>query len=215
MVMSSRMRNCLTVMAMVASWATMVCAQEPPTGSVPPEKREDDRLGERLIRKAVKGGDEDPMDKITHMMGEAAQKLELDLDAGEDTQKLQRSVLEELDKAIKMAAAQSRPKSQPKPGSGGDKRESPEKSGSKKHQTAGRDEQGKGDSAEASKSQSAAASMRDRDVAGGQLQESRRGWGHLPDRDRDEIVQGINEGFVEKYRTWIERYYRALQENDN
>jgi hypothetical protein len=42
------------------------------------------------------------------------------------------------------------------------------------------------------------------------LRELRRGWGRLPDRDRDEVVQGFDQDFLTKYREWIERYYRAL-----
>jgi len=41
----------------------------------------------------------------------------------------------------------------------------------------------------------------------------RRGWGALPDRQRDEVIQGFSEQFLESYRIWIERYYRALQES--
>jgi hypothetical protein len=40
----------------------------------------------------------------------------------------------------------------------------------------------------------------------------RRSWGHLPQRDREEVIQGIGEACLERYRVWIERYYRALQE---
>jgi hypothetical protein len=50
--------------------------------------------------------------------------------------------------------------------------------------------------------------------AGGELREFRRAWGHLPMREREEIIQGIAESFLERYREWIERYYRALQETE-
>ena len=42
--------------------------------------------------------------------------------------------------------------------------------------------------------------------------EVRRGWGFLPQRDREAIVQGSNEEFHAKYREYIERYYRAIAE---
>ena len=47
----------------------------------------------------------------------------------------------------------------------------------------------------------------------GDLQETRRSWGLLPQRERDEMIQGSSEGYIERYREWIERYYRALQES--
>ena len=49
----------------------------------------------------------------------------------------------------------------------------------------------------------------------GEFRESRRGWGHLPQRDRDELLQGIDEEFIEQYRPQIEQYYRALTETED
>ncbi len=34
-------------------------------------------------------------------------------------------------------------------------------------------------------------------------------------REREEIIQGIAESFLERYRDRIERYYRALQETED
>ena len=48
----------------------------------------------------------------------------------------------------------------------------------------------------------------------GPFRESRRGWGHLPARDRDELLQGVEEAFIEQYRPQIEQYYRALTETE-
>lgn len=39
-------------------------------------------------------------------------------------------------------------------------------------------------------------------------------WGDLPDRERDEAVQFLRERFPSRYREIIERYYRALAEED-
>jgi hypothetical protein len=50
---------------------------------------------------------------------------------------------------------------------------------------------------------------------GGDLQDLRRAWGHLPMREREEIIQGVGERYLERYRDWIERYYRTLQETDD
>lgn len=57
--------------------------------------------------------------------------------------------------------------------------------------------------------------MADRAPADGDIHELRRTWGHLPMREREEIIQGIGESFLERYRDWIERYYRALQEAED
>ncbi len=39
-------------------------------------------------------------------------------------------------------------------------------------------------------------------------------WGDLPDREREEAVQFLRERFPSRYREIIERYYRALAEED-
>ncbi len=39
-----------------------------------------------------------------------------------------------------------------------------------------------------------------------------KGWGKLSDRERDRILQSMNEGFPPEYRTVLERYYRRLAE---
>ena len=32
-------------------------------------------------------------------------------------------------------------------------------------------------------------------------------------REREEVIQGVSERYLERYRVWIERYYQALQES--
>ncbi|MCP4247470.1 MAG: hypothetical protein GY778_10520, partial [bacterium] len=51
-------------------------------------------------------------------------------------------------------------------------------------------------------------------AATGRFREFRRGWGNLPARDRDEVLQGIDEDVLEKYRHLIERYFRTLAEDE-
>lgn len=179
-----------------------------------PQQDDDPKLGEKLIRKAVKGEDEDVMDRIAELMAKAAERLEVQLDASKETQTVQQDVLKELDKAIKVAAAQRRPKPQPQQSSSSDRREaskqqSKDKPKSKDQQGAAADASSNNESKQAEQAKAAG------DLTGGSLKESRRTWGALPDRERDEIIQGLGEGYVEKYKAWIEKYYRALQENDN
>lgn len=188
----------------------VVAGDEPPAAE---DRQREQRLGEKLLKKAAKGGEEDVMDRISRLMGEAAKRLQVDLDSGDDTQAVQRSVLEQLDRAIKQAAAQRRPKQTPSPSSKSDKRRAPPKpSTAEQRRERGSDPA----SADASTSKRATPDQtKNRDADGGELRESRRGWGNLPDRERDELIQGFNEESLERYRAWIERYYRALQEVDH
>lgn len=39
-------------------------------------------------------------------------------------------------------------------------------------------------------------------------------WGELPEREREEALQFLRERFPARYKELIERYYRALAEED-
>ena len=198
-----------TGVATLVLLCTIAWAQEQ---AQPDPQQEEKELGERLIRKAVSDADEDIMSTIIRLMGEASRKLEVEFDAGEETQTLQRQITDRLDEAIKVAAFQLRPRrSAPKPGEG-DKRKMP------RERKAPAD-QGDGSQGEATEDASSLSAQDGQSSAAtadgnGEKDAARRAWGHLPSRQRDEVIQGIGEVFLERYRAWIERYYRALQETE-
>lgn len=180
--------------------------------SAPPKPEEDKNreLAETLIRKATTGTDEDLMDSIIRLMDSSARRLEIDFDAGDETQALQGQIVDRLDEAIKIAASQRRPQRSRRPsgdkrrmGEPGDRTKPGSVSGREQvPQTAGVQDSPPG------------GSVTDSKPASGTLEETRRAWGHLPLRDRDALIQGSDEAYLERYREWIERYYRALQESD-
>ena len=169
------------------------------------------KLGERLIRQAHGDADEDVMDTILRLMSSAAQRLEIELDAGEETQAVQRQIMDQLDTAIKIAGVRRRVRSRDQEPARGDKR--------RRHQDDIEPQQKQADSKEAgqrgssSAKRSGAASRPEGDRSGGRLYESRRTWGQLPRRQREEVIQGITEEYLQRFRAWIERYYQALQES--
>lgn len=177
------------------------------------EKQKTKKLGQRLIRQIAGDDSEDIMNTIVRGMKQAARRLDLDFDPGEETQTLQQRIVDQLDQAIKTAAAQRRPIRRSQRSTSSDKRrkltkksvqragESTKAAGKKSNDTTAQQNPPEGGSPEDG-------------PRGGRLDEVRRTWGHLPARERDEIIQGISESFLERYRDWIERYYRALQESD-
>ncbi len=165
----------------------------------------DDRakdLAERLL--GEKSEDGDLMQRVLERMSQAEERLAKQYDAGLETQALQRLAIEELELAIKSAA---RGKSSGKgASSAGDKRR---KSG----RPAGKSESNSQPSASGAETEAAQGEAdAQAGSARGPLRETRRGWGHLPPRDRDEIIQGSREQSLDAYREWIERYYRALSD---
>ena len=176
----------------------------------PPKKVDD--LGERLVRRAVRDGEEDLMATIVRLMTEASRKMEIEFDPGEETQALQGRIQGMLDEAIKAAASKQRARKKSAVTTSPDKRQMP---------TVGKREprpevNAKGETSSGSTSNTAKAPAAEGrgEVERAMLQDPRRSWGHLPRREREEVIQGAGEGFLERYRTWIERYYRALQESD-
>ncbi len=196
-------------------------------GRPPVSERRDVKLGERLVHRAVADADEGLMESIARLMNEAARRLEIEFDAGDKTQALQRRVLDRLNHAVKVAASQRR--------TVGHRFETGATSADKRRMPKGRprtpDERKRSpeDESDRASDVSAASLLRRATLRsgaasltveqgkspGGDLRELRRSWGHLPMREREEIIQGITESFLERYREWIQRYYRALQETED
>ena len=203
---SSRLRVAVLSSLLVAA----AYGQEKTPPPAAEEKKPSD-LGGRLIRKAVTESDEDVMAKVLRLMAETAHKLEIEFDAGEETQAMQQRIMGRLDEAIKTAAAQRRMRKPTTPSTSPDKRRMP--SAGKRGKEEGSPSQGPAAESSSSEKPSpgAAATV---DPLQGELRDPRRGWGHLPQREREEVIQGVGEGCLERYRAWIERYYRALQETN-
>ena len=152
------------------------------------------------------------MATIVRLMTDASRKMEIEFDPGEETQALQGRIQAKLDEAIKVAASKQRARKQSPVPTDPDRRRMPTtgKRGARPETKA----QGEPTPGSASKTADAPASDGRREVDRTGLQDTRRSWGHLPRREREEVIQGVGEGFLERYRVWIERYYRALQESD-
>ena len=209
--MTAQFRHVVSVLALVLLGWIPAVGQDKPQATEPDDK--DERLGERLIRQAAADSDEDLMDSIIRLMSEAARKLEIEFDAGGQTQTVQSKILDRLNDAIKAAASQRRPRRSTGPPSDADKRRMP-KGKRRTSDKGGRPTDSRMDSSSSSPSDAEGKPL-DRESTSGDLRELRRTWGHLPMREREEIIQGITESFLERYREWIERYYRALQETED
>jgi len=188
-----------------------VLAQNPPPTNPKPEP---DDLSGRLIRKAVTEADEDLMDVILRLMTDSAKKVEIDFDPGEATRSLQKSIQEKIDEAIKVAASKQRMKRQ-SPSAQSDRRRMP----TAKKEPPKRQPPKQGGSRSASSTSSAESDSQGGDAGAASdrtdLRDPRRGWGNLPQRQREEMIQGAGEQCLERYRAWVERYYRALQEKSD
>ncbi len=174
------------------------------------KERPKSKLGERLIREIAQGGDDDVMATVMRLMEDSGRRLDIDFDAGAETQAVQQEIVARLDEAILSAAKQRRRGRRRKQQSGDRRSKMARKQDSAKADEKGEQGQSNAESEQAGQRGSASQV----DAAQGALRETRRGWGHLPPRERDEVIQGSEDASLERYREWIERYYRALQEID-
>jgi hypothetical protein len=209
------MRRSMTICMVVAMVAMPALGappetQKPATPTVKKKPRGD--LANRLLRKAKSNSDEGLMESVLRLMDEASTRMGVDFDAGERTVEIQEEIAVKLNEAIEQAAKQRRPRRRSSSQSNRDKRRMPTASkggaGQKKGSATG---QADGEPANSAAGEGTAEAV---EAGRGEFAELRRGWGHLPSRERDELIQGIEEQHLERYRDWIERYYRALQELD-
>ncbi len=205
----------LTVLAVCWTFALplhVAYTQEPAPDRVDKEEpKRKSKVGKRLIREVTEGAEADIMDEIMRMMSDVGRRLDIEFDSGEETRAVQRDIVERLNNAILLAAKQRR-RSRQSASSSRDRRRRPDQARPREKDVG----QQQPDTGASSRSDSASTSQ-NAGSAGpktGNLSETRRTWGNLPQRERDEVIQGSEEAHLERFREWIERYYRALQETE-
>lgn len=166
---------------------------------------------DEMVRKLL-GGESTVVDQVDRMlqdMGEASTRLTAQLDAGSQTQAAQRRALEGLDVLIRQAGENRRASPQtsrvrPRGERDAQRRRTPDE----RKQT----NQGKGGQAQRGGPGAAGGAGEDSANKKAAKAEMVRGWGYLPGRERDEVIQGFDEEFLAKYREQIMEYYRRLAE---
>lgn len=191
-----------------ASLVAFVSAQ-PPDGATPaPQPPVDERRTDELSKRLLRGSDDDgdPMSRILADMKRVEDDLKLSFDAGPGTQSVQQRIVDALNAAIAASARSGRLRADGASAGFDPRRRNP------------------GSTDDASGSASAGGQPPDAPTARGTADAddleappaavTSRGWGHLPPRERDEVIQGAREPSLEKFREWIERYYRSLADGD-
>ncbi|MGD9644992.1 MAG: hypothetical protein AB7U73_04715 [Pirellulales bacterium] len=174
----------------------------------------DDSLDDELLRDLgpVEGevdDTDDPLTRIGRKMQEA-QRLIAQRQPGEPAQKLQTDIVNEIDELLKQARQQQSQQ---------------QSSSSKQRQQSRRDkadqpqpEPGSGQPEEAGNEPSRDSTDRLRPEAVaepdvGQMQDLLRElWGHLPEHERQQVINSTIEKFVPKYESLIKEYFKRLSE---
>lgn len=191
---------------------TQGTAVAPPPG---PTTRPAGAIDEELARRLL-GGKTSEMDageRLLEAMSRAARLLEERGDAGEATQEAQQAAMAAIDKLIEQAQSrrgleQGRSTSE----RSGAQRPTGRRTGEPRENQQPR---GTGDPAQGNQAGRGAPQQDDpkeesrRRAEKGEMS---RGWGFLPPRARDELIQGFDEAFPPKYREQVIEYYRNLAE---
>lgn len=210
------LKSCLTAMAIIGLFVFPARSQETANDQkTPPDKRttEEDELTRRLKNAATGHGEETFLDRMLEYMLQSRNRLGEQYDPGAPTQAIQKKIVDSLDEAIEQARKNT--SSSRSSSSRNNKQD-----GKNRKRNRPKPEPSKGDSAQPKPSEGPATENREGGAKGavrsgklgGVLRESGREWGKLPSRDREEVVQGIRENVLLKYREVIEKYYRALAE---
>ncbi len=201
-----------------------------PVKSQPPVKRSE--LDEELLRQL--GGDEaqpkkqppkqqgsggaaprgqeaasdNPFIKLSRQVRDAERRLK-EADSGEQTQEMQRKIVEDLDKLIAQIEKQQQQKSQSQ--SQSKKPNSPQQG---KKQPAKQPKPGDQPGQEAEKptdSGDQLANRKNEKPTTGKLQDMlEKVWGELPERQRQDVMQASFDDFPAKYQYVIEEYFKTL-----
>lgn len=168
-------------------------------------------VDDQLVRKLL-GGQSSATDTVKETldhMERATKQLTERLDPGPETQKIQTEILKGLDRLIEEAG-----KSRNAPTKRRRIRRKAQRPADSQRQTKRQKQAGDGQAASAPEGSLGAKdtqkSSRKKDRLG--RADLARRWGFLPERDRDEFTQGIEEQFMPKFREQILHYYRSLAE---
>ena len=175
----------------------------------------DDSLDDELLRDLgpadeAAENDDNPLSRIGRKMQEA-QRLIAQRQPGEPAQKLQQDIVTELDELLKQARKQQ---SQQQQSSGSKKPQQSrrDKPGQPQQQPAGgKPEEAGNEPARDSTEQQRPEAPAQPDI--GQMQDMLRElWGHLPEHERQQVINSTIEKFVPKYESLIKEYFKRLSE---
>jgi hypothetical protein len=212
------LRNLLDQVLQKSSGGEAKLRAEPDNKEQLPEEANKDDVEQQELQQAMAG--EDPtaeqMEKDIMMVGDrmarSRQRLALNNDPGKTTQVIQQRILRDLDVLIEQSRKQACPGGQPQPGQKPGQRMA--KPGER--QVADVIGNGKKPGSKSSKG----ASPAQQSSAPGQeatqtdlsqeIKESASEWGKISPRTRNAVIEGSSEQVIEKYRRYVEDYYKGV-----
>lgn len=181
--------------------AARVAAQDVPTTG----PTDDDERNELIDRLRGESAGDGVMTRVLRNMQRSQERLTIRFDPGDETQRIQAQILDDLDEAIRTARKMQ------SSGRRSVQRSEARKAGKRLDPGSTADNRRNQQNATGEEGAPITGSVTEPRL-GGRLEETARGWGHLPERDREAVIQSMNETFRQQYQDSIRRYYESLAE---
>jgi len=159
--------------------------------------------------KPTQSESDDPFVRITEQIRDAEARLRR-IDSGDETQQLQKKIVDDLEKLIAQIEQQQQQQQQSKSQQqkSSDSKPQPAQSQPKPGQQPGGQER---ESSQATDSQEGSRSSTARKPDAGNLKSLlEKAWGTLPERERQAVMQTSVDDFPAKYQAVIEEYFKTL-----
>jgi len=172
-------------------------------------KAEQSTAGDDGENKPTTTKSDDPFVRLTEQIREAESRLRR-IDSGDETQQLQKKIVDDLEKLIAQIEQQQQQQQQSKSQQqkSSDSKPQPAQSQPKPGQQPGGQER---ESSQASDSQEGSRSSTARKPDAGNLKSLlEKAWGTLPERERQAVMQTSVDDFPAKYQAVIEEYFKTL-----
>jgi hypothetical protein len=188
---------------------------EPDNKEQLPEEVKAEQIEQQELEQALAGDqpDAEQIEKdlltVGDRMARSRQRLALNGDPGNTTQLIQERILKDLDSLIEQSRRQACAggSGAPKPGDKGQQM-AKAKADRQVADVQGGKKSAKG-SSPAAKSNSPGQSSTQTDVSA-QIKESASEWGRISPRTRNAVIEGSSEQVIEKYRRYVEDYYKGV-----
>ncbi len=139
------------------------------------------------------------------LMGGVADRIDTNNDTGLTTQRMQEEIIRKLQQVIDSAQQNQNSNSS---GSSSSSSSQQQQQPNQQSQQSNGQSQGSGEPSDGSTPPGST------DVGANNLSAAHARWGHLPERLRDALSQGLDEPYSQLYRRLTEQYYKTLAEDD-
>jgi hypothetical protein len=212
------LRNLLDEVLKKSSNGEAKLRPEPDNKDQLPEEANKDDVEQQELQQALAGDqpDAEQIEKdilvIGDRMARSRQRLALNNDPGKVTQVIQDRILRDLDFLIDQSRKQACPGGQPQPQQANKPGQQMQKPQREVAQVQGGNPKGgvstKGQKP-ASVSRAPGASQTQTDISQ-QIKETAEEWGKISPRARNAVTEGASEEIIEKYRKYVEDYYKGV-----